>query len=239
MYCSVPTMSPASVWLRVNVAAVSLPIAARKRANPKSSSLVPSGCDHHVGRLQVAMHDALRVRSVKSLRNFDTDAKSLSKRQGSSPQARRQGFPLQVLHHEEIHTVVVSDVIERANARMRESSDGAGFVSEACPASRVGGRRQRKSFIATCRSSRVSRALYTSPMPPAPMKLSMRKTPSCIPAERPGKAGGESTTVAAAGRRPRERKPSAPLSATSSVLTSARSSASSPHWRVRNASRSD
>ena len=90
------------------------------------------------------MHDALHVRSVKSLRNFDTDAKSLSKRQGSSPQARRQGFPLQVLHHEEIHTVVVSDVIERANARMRESSDGAGFVSEARPPSRVGGRRQRK-----------------------------------------------------------------------------------------------
>ena len=41
------------------------------------------------------MHDALRVRSVKSLRNFDTDAKRLSERQGSSPQARRQGFPLQ------------------------------------------------------------------------------------------------------------------------------------------------
>ena len=70
------------------------------------------------------------------------------------------------------------------------------------------------------------------------MKLSMRKTPSCIPAERPGKAGGESTTVAAAGRRPRERELSASPSVTSSVLTSSRSSASSPHWRARNASRS-
>jgi hypothetical protein len=70
------------------------------------------------------------------------------------------------------------------------------------------------------------------------MKLSMRNTPSCIPAERPGKAGRESTTVAAAGRRPRERKPSASPSAMSSVLTSAPSSASSRHSRARNASRS-
>ena len=132
------------------------------------------------------MHDALRVRGFERLGDFDTDAKSLSERQGSSPQARRQGFPLQELHHEEIHAVVVSDVIERADARMRESSDGAGFVSEARPPSRVGGRRQQKYLYRDMQeSSRVSRALYTSPMPPAPMKLSMRKTPSCIPAERP------------------------------------------------------
>ena len=41
---------------------------------------------------------------------------------------------------------MVSDVIERADARMRESTDGAGFVSEACPASWVGGRCQRRYF---------------------------------------------------------------------------------------------
>ena len=39
MYCSVPTMSPASVWLRVNVAAASPLIAARKRANPEIQQL--------------------------------------------------------------------------------------------------------------------------------------------------------------------------------------------------------
>ena len=67
-------MSPASVWLRVNVVSRVAADCGPQTCQPEIQQLGTVGCDHHVGRLQVAMHDALRVRSVKSLRNFDTDA---------------------------------------------------------------------------------------------------------------------------------------------------------------------
>ena len=41
---------------------------------PEIQQLGTVRSDHHVGRLQVAMHDALCVRSVQGFRNFDTDA---------------------------------------------------------------------------------------------------------------------------------------------------------------------
>ncbi len=79
----------------------------------------------------------------------------------------------------------VADVVERADVRMVERGDRPRLALEALraacgSAASSGG----STLIATVRSSRVSRARYTSPIPPAPSAPTISYGPRRVPGER-------------------------------------------------------
>jgi hypothetical protein len=101
----------------------------------------------------------------------DLDAEPKHVRQGKRTAAEPlcERLAIQQFEDEIIDVALASDVVEAADVRMVQCGNGPGLASEpgARPASRasVGA----STFSATARSSRVSRARYTSPIPPAPI----------------------------------------------------------------------
>ena len=75
---------------------------------------------------------------------------------------------LHTFHHKVIDTVLVTDVMQRTDVRVIQAGDSLRFALE--PLLRMGSEENcaGKILIATVRSNRVSRARYTSPIPPAP-----------------------------------------------------------------------
>ena len=74
-----------------------------------------------------------------------------------------------MLHDQERRARVLADVVQRADVGMGELRDGARFAVEALAELRVRGQRVGQHLDRDgSRPSRVSRARYTSPMPPAP-----------------------------------------------------------------------
>ncbi len=102
------------------------------------------GLDLDIGRLKVAMRDALLVRCFQRVGNLSCDACGLVERH-RPPKA----IPLDVLHNK----VVWADVVQRANVGMVQSGHGPRLLLEALV------NRSLDILIATMRSSRVSRAL--------------------------------------------------------------------------------
>ncbi len=84
------------------------------------------------------MDDALRMRGGECLGDLDGCAQGLCERYRPFAQPRRQRLAVEILHDEEVDPVVVPHLVQRADARMRESSDRPRFVREARPTARVG-----------------------------------------------------------------------------------------------------
>jgi hypothetical protein len=100
------------------------------RARGKSMSL-PAFGQHDVGGLEVAMDDAAAMRTVERAGDFDPVARDLASWQRSFLEAGGEGFALEVLHHQVVEVVLAPNVVERADVRVRELGDGAGFALEA------------------------------------------------------------------------------------------------------------
>ena len=94
--------------------------------------------EHDVARLQVAMNDPLRMRSGERLGDLDGRAQGLRERHRPFAQPRRQRFTFEILHDEEVEPVLVTHLVDRTDAWMRQSRDGAGLVRETRPATRIG-----------------------------------------------------------------------------------------------------
>ena len=85
------------------------------------------------------MDDALPVRGVERLRDFDPVPHRLFGRQATAREAIHERLAFEVLHDEVFDVVVFSDVEEGADMRVGELGDRLGFPLEA-PADLVGGR---------------------------------------------------------------------------------------------------
>ena len=77
------------------------------------------------------MDHALAMRSLQSFANLDGDAQQLRSGHGTLLDALGKGLALQVLHDEIIRAVLPSDIVERADIRMVEAGNCAGFALEA------------------------------------------------------------------------------------------------------------
>ena len=73
------------------------------------------------------------------------------------------------LHHHVTHAILIADVMEHANIRMVQRSYGTRLALEALAKIFALGDVLGQELMATSRPRRVSRALDTSPIPPAPM----------------------------------------------------------------------
>jgi hypothetical protein len=79
---------------------------------------------HHVAGLQVPMHDALAVRLVERVGNLAAVAQRLLERQRALAEPVDERLSLEVLHDEIVGLTLASDVVQRADVRMRELRNG-------------------------------------------------------------------------------------------------------------------
>ena len=83
-------------------------------ARPKSSTFTaPSVPDHHVGRFEIAMDDAARVRGRQRVGDRDGDPERLAEAHALPRNERIDALAAHVLHHDE--------VVIRRPCRSRES----------------------------------------------------------------------------------------------------------------------
>ena len=102
--------------------------------------------EHHVARLQVAVDDSLSVRLVERVRDLDSEAKHLLRRESSPGEAILERLPLEELHDEVLDPAFAPDVVERADMRVRKLRDRAGLALEALAHLFGGGETFRKDF---------------------------------------------------------------------------------------------
>ncbi len=99
---------------------------------PEVEQLQTRARHHHVGRLQVTVHDPLPVSLFQRVGNLDSVAQHLLDRQSpAGRQAVGQRLSFQVLHDEVLRPVLVPDVVQRADVRVRELRDRLRFTLEA------------------------------------------------------------------------------------------------------------
>ena len=93
--------------------------------------------DHHIRRLEIAMHDAGRVRLGKRTRNLRGVVQALAERQSLALDQIVQRLAFHVLHGDEMHAVGFLDVVDGDNVGVIERRSRFSFLHEAAPPLRV------------------------------------------------------------------------------------------------------
>src|SRR5271155_201954 len=91
---------------------------------------VPAHGYENIGGLDVAMHDALRVRGIESVGNFDGEFQRFIFRQGLAGDAVLERLAVQELHDDERALVLFADFVDGADIRVIECGGGSGFALE-------------------------------------------------------------------------------------------------------------
>lgn len=94
------------------------------------------GGQEHVGRLEIAVHDAARVQRRQGRQDAEPDRDGLGDRKTSAFQAVRQRLALEQLHRDEEPTLVVANLVDLAHVRVIDTRGGPGFAPES-PAPRL------------------------------------------------------------------------------------------------------
>ena len=102
--------------------------------------------EHDVERLQIPVRYPIAVGLVQRVGNLDRILQHLLHRQRALLQVIRQRFPLQVLHHQIVDSILMADVEERADVRMIQAGDGARFAIEALAQVRAIGQVRGQDF---------------------------------------------------------------------------------------------
>jgi hypothetical protein len=83
---------------------------------------------HDVARFQIAMDNALAMRSGKSFGDGDADLENLVHGQCAFAQALGESFSFKKLHDQEIGAILAADVVELTNVGMVQRRDGASLT---------------------------------------------------------------------------------------------------------------
>ena len=92
----------------------------------------PVGRDHHILRLEIAMHDPGGVRLAHAVSELRGNLQNLSHRQRCLLQKRAQGVPLDVLHHDVRRSARHgADLVDRDDVGMVQGRGGPCLLPEA------------------------------------------------------------------------------------------------------------
>ena len=109
------------------------------------------------------MDDALSVSFVESIGNLHSYLQGLLQRERTGSQPVSESFALQILHDDEIDSVLRADVVQAANIRMCEQTDGPRFAFKAPFQIRIDRKMSRENFDSDVASKAgVPRAIYLS-----------------------------------------------------------------------------
>ena len=92
------------------------------------------------------MHDPRAVRGVEGARDLDRNCQHLVERQRAVAETIGERLAFEILHDEKIGEVLPTDVMERADVRVRELGDRAGFTLETLAELRVSRESLRKDL---------------------------------------------------------------------------------------------
>ena len=102
--------------------------------NAEVEHLHPSGAgDHHVARLDVAVHDALGMRGGQRVGDLGGVAQRLSQRQPVGGNRAVERHAVDVLHHDEGSVALLLDAVDRDDAGVIQRRGGAGLVQKTAP----------------------------------------------------------------------------------------------------------
>lgn len=85
------------------------------------------------------MHHTSLMGPIQRIGDLDGIPQGLVQWQRHFPESLGQRLALQVLHDEEVHALVLADVVESADMQMVQTRDGARLALEALAAVRVSG----------------------------------------------------------------------------------------------------
>ena len=138
-------------------------------ARPKSSTFTwPSCRTVMLAGFRSRWIDAGLVGDLDRLGDLAGDGQRFVHRDRAVREALRQILAFDEFEHEGPRRANLLEAVNLRNVRVIERGERLRFTLEAGEALRVVDERLRQDFSATSRPSRVSRARYTSPMPPAP-----------------------------------------------------------------------
>ena len=106
----------------------------------------PALGEHDVAGLQVSMDDGGLVRCGKAVSDLDAGSEGLVDGQLPARETLGERLALQELHDQEVGAVLMADVEERADVRVRERRDGLGFPIETQPCVRIAGQGRREDL---------------------------------------------------------------------------------------------
>ena len=113
------------------------------------------------------MHDARGMRLGETLRDLMSDVGELSCETADGEQVA-QGLALRPFHGDERHADLMADVMDGQDIGMIQGGGRLGLLLEPTETIGIVGEPPRRTLMAIERLSRVSRARYTSPIPPSP-----------------------------------------------------------------------
>ena len=94
-------------------------------------------------------HQLLSLRAVRFVQRVGDLHRVLKRpvdREWTLLQVTRQRLTLEILHHEEIDTILLADIVERANVRMIQRANGPRLTLKALAQIRVGRQVRRQDF---------------------------------------------------------------------------------------------
>jgi hypothetical protein len=111
--------------------------------NPTAS---PRGREHDVPRFQIPVHHSAAMRLVQCIRDLRAVFQYLIERQRLFLQPLRQRFPFHALHHQIVHAILRTNVVQNTNVRVIQSRNGLGFPFESLLPHRITRKLLRKNF---------------------------------------------------------------------------------------------
>ena len=150
MYWKVPRIAPCAVIAAGGVVgsidSVPATTAGELLARPKSSSLAPTFVRKTLPGFRSRWTMPARCASIERAGDLHRDRQRLGERQRPAGDPIGQRLALEVLHDEERGSVVLADVVQRADVRVGELRDGARFQVEARAELRIGRQRLGQDF---------------------------------------------------------------------------------------------
>src|SRR5215472_8433491 len=97
---------------------------------PEVQQFCTAGGQHNVPRLQVPVHNPCAMRLIQRIRDLCSVLQHLLQRQRPLLQPLRQRLSFHTLHHQVIHAILTTHIMQRANVRMIQSRNRLGFSLE-------------------------------------------------------------------------------------------------------------
>ena len=108
------------------------------------------------------------MRRLQRVGELEPQVHNLRRRQRPALEPLLERLAFQQLHRDERPALVLVDVVDGADVRVIQGRGGAGFALEPLQRMRSRAKSSGRNLRATRRPSRVSSALYTTPIPPPP-----------------------------------------------------------------------